>query len=698
MTTEDRLIKKSYYQTILDETSKEHPIKALGRMYMEEMQEEQPELSAIRFAQGEVYFLNDDFEAAIYKWQHPLDKQFIPWAQKNIADAHMELGLLDYAEKYYKEVDTDSLPLQSEVLLQLFSLYIQQGNQERAVAAIKDAVALNPDYSDVTEIARRYFEDIGAWDHALELAVHEAIRTESYFWFDCLEGYAGREFLPSVDPHYFREVLVALYYKDKARFERLAGALWESYRGSDFYFQWLVEINQLLQNHQSDQPYTWKKLPDLFEGAYRYLISGSFLIKDISGLIQDHLTNWLAVSAGEDSFVSSTAVLAWNDHFPAELAAAVVEDAEGQVQQAPADEEKAKEEGLALLEDLKKWAKKEGLLDELTAFMKPKLDLQMTEPDHPEAIRSFIAEALAFLVSQKTESEHVMVQEMSDNEELLIELRDYQLQLNDMEKVKSEDLTSAFADLKNKLKERVQTKLPEVLRGSAALVKEDADFSKLPATLNEEMNKRIAQFLRKDALPAFKGDFQAWLEDAEEEFQESELNWQEFNEWANEQWKKEKVTLTGDFQVLNDWQRDIDRTSRGLLRPVEVNIFRRNNPSQLLLKGAGRLFGPLAKNKDMLVNRYKDYIEGEDYGEVADRAVRSFIQQLEIFEDSIEWDVSRFFAPAQDELQRLIEDVEAAIEQQNNALHAMRENPEIYRDPLTLFEIKLKQYELKYQA
>src|SRR5699024_4526301 len=119
MTTENELINKTYYRGILDENKQGHPVKILGEMYMEVLQEPRPELSSIRFGQGEVYFLNNDYEAAIFKWQQPMEEEFIPWAQKNIADAHLEMGLLDEAEKFYKQVDTSSSALKSEVLLQL---------------------------------------------------------------------------------------------------------------------------------------------------------------------------------------------------------------------------------------------------------------------------------------------------------------------------------------------------------------------------------------------------------------------------------------------------------------------------------------------------------------------------------------------------------------------------------------------------
>src|SRR5690606_4489010 len=156
---------------------------------------------------------------------------------------------------------------------------IQQGQLEKSVDTIKNAVTLNPDYPNVTEIAKTYFEDIKDWDSAVELAVNEAIRTESLSWFEILEGYARQGFTSNMEPNYFNEVLATLLQIDKYRFESLTEGLWISYKQSDFYIQWLEVINQLLLNYGMEASYTCKKLPALFEESYFYLISGEFLIK-----------------------------------------------------------------------------------------------------------------------------------------------------------------------------------------------------------------------------------------------------------------------------------------------------------------------------------------------------------------------------------------------------------------------------------
>lgn len=692
MKTENELISKSYYQTIIDKNEKEHPIKLLGEMYTEEMQGERPDLSTIRFAQGEVYFLNHDYEAAIYKWQHPFDEEFIPWAQKNIADAHMEMGLLEEAEEFYLGVQTESVILKSEVLLQLFALYIEQDQLEKSVETIKKVVELNPDYSYVTKVAKTYFEDTNDWENAVELAVNEAIRTESPSWLEVLQGYGQKGLTSKYEPYYFHEVLVVLLHMDKNRFEDLTEALWNSYRQSDFYLQWLEAINYLLLDQTVEQSYKWEKLPVLFKETYFELISGRFLIRDISNVIQNHLTNWLALSSVSDNLISSTAILSWNELFPSELNAEMIIEAEQHLENAKANPN-GRREGIEFLDSIKSWAEKEGLLKKLTEYLQPKLDGVNMEAANPSEIRNLIHVAIEFLLGQRVEVEDKILAEIKSNKELLSELHDIHQQLADMEKEKVSNMMNSLSDLKNKLNENVKNNLPEMLRHCSELIKEDSDFSKLHTELNEEMNKQITHYMEENIMPEFNQVIQKWIEECEEAFQDCQQIFNEFSERMNQPYHKEKIELQGDFRVLNDWQRDLERISRGLLQHDEVNIMLRNNPSQLLLKGAGKLLGSL-KNKEMLYNRYKNYIEQANYGEVTEEVMHPFRLQLELFEKSLEWDVNTFFSDSIEQVQNLLEEVQADIEKQNNSIDMLRDNPEKFLDPITFFELKLRQYEL----
>ncbi|MFC3038835.1 tetratricopeptide repeat protein [Virgibacillus xinjiangensis] len=328
MNLENQLINKSYYTTIIEDNDNIHPIKVLSEKYMEEQQNEVSDFSDIRFAQGEVYYRHKDYEAAIFKWEN-VSNELKPWAQKNIGDAHLQLNLLAIAEEYYKAVETDSSVLKTELLMQLFILYIKRSNYNLASVSIKEAVDLYPGYPDVTATARSFFEEQADWDAAVELAANEAVRTESQSWFKVLETYIDEGHAKNTAPRYFKEVITAAFYVDRSRFDNLAAALWNNYMHTGYYFQWLEEINHiLLQLELGDEDYIWKLLPGLYEETYDVLIDGRYLIREVFHLLPSHLTNWMRLTANTDASVSASALLAWSRIFPSNIDASLIDEAE----------------------------------------------------------------------------------------------------------------------------------------------------------------------------------------------------------------------------------------------------------------------------------------------------------------------------------------------------------------------------------
>ncbi|WP_182200273.1 tetratricopeptide repeat protein [Paraliobacillus salinarum] len=694
MTTENERISKSYYQTIIAESNKQgNAVKILGDMYIEEMQQQQPNLSAIRFAQGEVYFLNKDYEAAIFKWQQPLEEELIPWAQKNIADAHMELGLLEDAEGLYRQVNTSSLALKSEVSLQLLSLYVQQGNQIKAVNTIKEAVRSNPDYPRLTEIAQAYLEDINDWDNAIELAVGEAIRTQSTYWIDVLSGYAQKGLNVNHRPDYFNSLLIDLLHMDRDRFESFTEVLWDSYRPTPYYLEWLNVINRLLFDLQDELPFEWEKLPNLYQEGYFDLISGEFLIKDISALVNIHLTNWLEITSESDALISSTAILAWDETVPSMLDANLINRATYLYKNATPNRE-ARKDGMKLFDAIKAWANEEGLLDDLTEYIGPMLTGYNMESTSPSKIQKVIKDSIAFLLEQRIELEKGIEEDIHWNEALLASLQHSHQQIGAMEKEAAYAMTDAFRKMKNSLIQRVLSDLPKQLQESSSIIHEDSDFSTIDEDLNEEMNRCIATFMTNFVNNDVKHGIQQWIDGCKRGFREDQVACDELSQMINKQFDEEKIALEGDFKVLDDWQRDLERIARGLLHFEKINVLRRNTASQLFFKGAGKLIGSISKNNDMLHSKYINYVENEDYSQVAEELITPFIQQLEFFERSIEWDVNRFFSKPQDVLKLEMEKVEGDIESYTHVLQKMHEKPETYRDPLTFFELRLCQYEL----
>ena len=695
MTLEKDLINKSYYEYFIDGHKKGHPIRTLGEMYMEEKKKEMPDFSSIRFSQGEVYFLNKDYEAAIFKWEN-IENELKPWALKNIADAHYEMGLLAIAEDYYRSVETDSVVLQTEVLLQLFSVNIKLGKREKAAKFIKNAVHLYPDYSDVTDIARAFFEEYKDWDNAVELAVNEAIRTKSLSWFKVLEEYVDQGHTVKIEPNYFKEALRTLCNVDPFRFENLATLLWNSYRQTNLFFSWLREINNLLLEVDLEPSYIWKKLPDLYKETYFELISGKFLIKDFFELIHDHLTIWIKVSSASNSLISSSAVLAWHEFFPAHIDAALVGRAKNLLNMS-SRYPNGMEDGLRLYETIKSWAEKEGLLlgEHFDSLIREhKMEEHSNEELRTSKILSVIRKVIVFLIEKRVEIENGLRDKIQWNEELLAKLNGIHHQLSDMEEEKAQAIKMSFRNIIDEFSQTLMRKIPELLRNCSDMVKEDSDFSKIHIEINEEMNKRIAHYMEETAKQDFHDAIQGWVRDCENDLKDCQSFLDEMSESINNLYGEEKITLDCDFKVLDDWRRDVNRITRGIVHLEKANIIMRSTPSQLVLKSVGKLLGQLSKNKEKLQNIFRNFIESTDYSQTAHSIINPFIQQLELFEKSLARDINMFFATPSEALNRAIMEVEDHINRNNESLNQLRNNPEIYRDPVTLFELKLRQYEL----
>ena len=59
----------------------------------------------------------------------------------------------------YQSIQTEDTTLTMEVSLQLLSLYIEQDRLGLAFKTISEAVAFQPDYPNITSIARSFYEN-----------------------------------------------------------------------------------------------------------------------------------------------------------------------------------------------------------------------------------------------------------------------------------------------------------------------------------------------------------------------------------------------------------------------------------------------------------------------------------------------------------------------------------------------------------
>lgn len=906
MTVEEQLIKKSYFEIYMESGNRTHPVQVLGELYLAEQKKDMLDLAKIRYAQGEVYFHHKDYEAAIFKWEN-ITNELEPWAKKNMGDAFLELGLLTSAEELYLSIETDSDVLKMESGLQLLSVYIQQGKLEKAVAVIKQAVALNPDYPGVTEIARTFFEEQNDWENGVELAVNEGIRTGSPKWFDVLNHYVEQGNTVQFAPDYFSEALSVLFQVDRGRFEQLAVSLWQSYRNESTYMAWIREFNQLFSGMDGNRRDGWIQLSAIYQESYFELINGDRLIKEISPLIPELLTNWLKITSPVNSLVAASSIIAWNEVFPGTITDSAIHDAETLVLNSN-EYHDGYQDSLMLFESIMKWAEEhdievgnkikwmvqelhetnvhnmlvaglsgngkssfihtilgEDLLTAPTAavirfmdqrnpvayeitdtdirqitdvedfkgaagvsrknhqnetiidfkadfpflrehnlalmdtpgvnrnnydkhplyhylrfadsllyvlnaaepftekdkeilekiseyfpdlpihFLLNKMDVIYGQQEaaevfdqtlaevsqyYPDAkmfafssnydnaqvlndfshfikatrstvdldqertakLQFFVRRAITYLLDKRIEMEKNHLESISWNEEMVSKLNGALHQLADIEEEKARSIQKAFRKIKDETRAEIIEKVPELLRSCSDMVTEDSDFGKIHLKIDEEMNKRIEEYLKKNVLPKFHANLNDWIQFSKEEFDQSQNYLDEMAEGFNSLYGEERINLACDFKVLDDWRRDADRMSNGV-HFEKVNIMNRSTPQAFFLKSAGKLFGALPQNNPMLHTRYKSYVETTDYYQVAVTIAKSFLQQFEFFEKSMERDVNLFYKQPFRVLEESAEEAQSEIEHGKNEMEKLRVNPEWYRDPLTLFEVKLRQYE-----
>ncbi|WP_042357034.1 dynamin family protein [Bacillus rubiinfantis] len=905
MALKQQLIEKTYYKMFINEHEDIHPIQVLGEVFQEEAQKDLPELSTIRFAQGEVYFHLKDYEAAIFKWEN-ISNELEPWARKNTADAYYELGMLSTAEDLYTMIDTDDATLQAETALKLFTLYIDRGKLDAAVATIKRTINVQPDYPNLTAIARRFFEEQKDWGNAVELAVNEAKRTESFEWFAVLQQYVEKGVTKGFAPNYFSHALTMLYHLNVRKFEQLVVAFWCSYQHDESYFNWLNEMNHLLLQLEIDRSDSWNTLTALHRQEFYHLIGGDYLIKQLHDYVPDLLTNWFRLADKQGSVWAAAAVLSWNELFPASISIAIVEEANEIIDTVQAEINESKE-CLDLFDSIMDWArahdmgaqakvkwiinelsdldsyhvlltglngsgkstiinkligqelqnyptssvvifktaeeleineiKDEGItaLDGHSAFYEQMdrrrnasetmiefkqpnrflnenqlaiidtpglkgdhhdrqeilknfhiadtilfvvdannplhekeknslLQIQELAPDIPvhfllnkvdniadphevlqivertkAAIQDIFPDAqvvpfsavyadssqhlqdlqqmlqtikfernladrrlakllfyirvtLATLLQKRVNVENQLVETLHWNEEMHMKLTGAVNQLHDTIAQKSETAAKSFRDISDSLRREMQTEIPKILQSCSKWIKEDSDFSRIHLQLNDEMNQRLQEYLEQRVMPRYFQLLQGWIEDCKEEFTQCQEFLNELGDGFNTMFAEERLTLGCDFLVLDDWRRDTERMTSGF-QLEKVNILLRRTPSQMLLKGAGKLFGVLSQNKAMLYNKFKTFVENEDYSDVVAAVSRQFFQSFELFAKSIERDVSMFFKGPLTSMNRCIEETNTEIATAQELLKQLNTNPEMFRDPLTLFEVRLRQFE-----
>ncbi|MGG3928628.1 GTP-binding protein [Metabacillus fastidiosus] len=907
MTEEKQLINKTYFEAFL-EHSEEHPIQVLGEAYLAEQKKEIYDLSYIRFAQGEVYFHNKDYETAIFKWEN-INNELEPWAKKNIGDAYYELGLLSAAEDVYILIDSESVVLTAEVALKLFSLYVLDGNIERAYEMINKAIAVNPDYPNVTTIAREFYEEQKDFDRALELAVYEAIRTEELGWFKVIKNYIEQGCTKTIAPNYFTKTLSSLYRVDNFEFKQLMKALWHEYRQTS-YLQWIKTVNEVFLNIEATSHMSWEPIGALFKETYLDLLGGKFLVKELHEVVPDLLANWLKVTPVSQSTFVSAAILSWNEVFPSTIGTAVKE-AENRIFNSVANDTGSIEYSLDLLHSIATWSDSKNLevsyklnwfissltnleinqylvassvksgkssfintivgenivradqsstiilshddqlgrkeildegerevlniyneqklintesffdvklpshflyenkcrfivtpdignrnderqqlfdflpladgllfildanegftekerellaqlkkqaadmkihfilnnidlsageeelervmeeieakikefspraelfpylsslpisqqLDSLSAFVNGNFQSVHTNKEETRnaKILYFVRQTLNSLLKKRVENENNMIDSINWNEDILDRLNGFSNHLYDMEKEKAGEIKKAFERIKTEIRTAAESRIPLILRECAGLINDNSDFKNIHIELNEKMNEKVQDYLQDELLPKYMNELQQWIRTSDETLHDSQTSIDEMCVTFSglyEEKEKEKLKLECNFSIISDWTRDIERMeSRSQIE--NENILLRHTPAQILLKGAGKLFGAISQNKSILANQYKRYLENESFADPTASIINKFFLQFDLFEKGLTQDVNRFFKEPFARIKEIISETETEISRAQEYVETMKSNPEVYYDPLTLFEVRLLQYEFMIKA
>lgn len=907
MSLEKQLIEKIYYQTFLMENETQPPLQVLGEAYFNEEKSEISDGSSIRFAQGEFYYHYQDFESAIFKWEK-VNNELTPWAQKNMADANVELNQLSAAEKVYTSIATDNEILMIEIKLQLLSLYIEQNKLDSAFAVIKEAVSLNPDYPNVTSIARAFYEEQQDFDSAVELAVNELIRTESISWFEVLKEYIDKGYTKNISPDYFYTVLVTLNNVDQVQFTQMISSLWHSYKNEQNYLQWLTTIDEFFLHIEIQSSDIWDEISYLYEETYFELIQGQYILKELHEIIPNLLTNWLKIVNPSHSVFPSAAVLAWDEIFPSKIDAADVQHAENLMSYS-AKFEDGLEYSLHLFESITKWAQRNDLeighrfrwlvneladlrtnrllitgtsgngktsfinsimgenilensisnvvvfkndthteinaitdstitttenfsdfhnmmsldrqttgnlacielklpsrylsknkltfvvtpsfnrnndtrdetfeylnsvdellfvlnadspftdkerdillsisehtpnlpihfllnkidniyseaevervihdtqarintyfpqakifpysslytnslqLNDLTEFIHFNYNHKNIDVERTEKLLFFIRKTITHLLDKRVEMEKNMVDSINWNEDMLVRLNGFIHNLTDFEDEKVQIITESYRTMKNAIANDLAEHIPKLLQDCSELISEESDFGHIDMELNTAMNERVQSYLEQTVLPNLARSMQNWIATSNNEFLQSQSYLEEISEGLNYLYGENRIQLEGDFKVLDDWRRDTDRMTTSV-QLEEVNILRRFTPAQFLLKSAGRLFGVLPRNNTLVYNKYKQYLENEDYTDVTTTIINKFFLQFELFENALERDLNMFFRNPFDTLEQAVENTHSEIQEKQDTLQKMKSNPEVYHDSITLFELRLRQCEV----
>lgn len=303
-----------------------------------------------------------------------------------------------------------------------------------------------------------------------------------------------------------------------------------------------------------------------------------------------------------------------------------------------------------------------------------------------------IRKTLDYLLFQRAEQEKGIQEKIESKEQMAAKLTGAIHQLDDIESERIEKVRKSYRKRIDEAKADTLADIPELLRGTADFLKENSDFRTVHLSLNDEMNRRLNDYLNETALPKLRASLGEWMEETGAELSHIQEFLDEMAESFNTLYGGDWVRLDCDFRILDDWQRDIGRMANSY-QLDKVNVLLRRTPSQIFLKGAGKILGALPQNNAMLYNRYKHFVENEDYLDTARFVNDRFFMQFDLFEKAIARDLSLFFLNPHQVLQGTLTETQEELADSRQKAADMKKNPARFHDPMALFGIRLRQLE-----
>lgn len=323
------LIKKEYYKSLLESDDILKNIRFLSSQLKKNGNLSSEKVEEIRFVQAELYWLLEDYEVAIYKWNNVESPVLSGWAVKNIGDAYLELDMVEKAESSYLSVSSPSSILKMENLLSLFSLYRRNNQEDKAHLIVDELVTIDYTYKNVGGVALQFYEQINEYISAIKLVILqlELEYTEENLLrlYRYLDESQDNKISPSSS---ISKLLILLWEKDKNEFLSLLQTLTHYYIDSSYLLEWLDCL--FSAGEQTDYhliKFILEEQAIIFILSIDKLLSGKYSLEELKPIIEIQILKYYSICE-ESPLKSSLGALlkAWEEVDPNSINNAVLEN------------------------------------------------------------------------------------------------------------------------------------------------------------------------------------------------------------------------------------------------------------------------------------------------------------------------------------------------------------------------------------